>query len=373
MIGFSLWLVAAGFLLAHLASVGLYLHRLRQKPPVGRIGQPLVSLLRPVCGLDSHDTETLASSFQQVYLDHEILFCAARADDAALPVLRRLILENPQVPARILIGDTGHSANPKLDNVWKGWTAAQSDWICMADANLMLPPDYLTTLVQCWGPNTGLVSSPAIGTRPKGAGGHLEAAFLNSNQARLQFAGDSLGMGFAQGKTLFFNRPLLERAGGLVALDRHLAEDASATIAIHSLGLKVSLPPLPYEQPLGRKSLRQVWKRQLRWSHLRHDAFPLMFCGEIANGALLPTCLFGAALAATSAPITLLLAWLSIWYGAEAVLMRRAGWPAKWSDFIALPARDLLLPALWGATFLTHGFEWRGTVVVPPVANSVHP
>lgn len=371
MIGVSLWIVAGGFLFVHLASVALYLQRLRQKRPVGRIGRPTVSLLRPVCGLDSHDAETLTSSFLQDYPGYEILFCAARADDAALPLLRRLISENPQIPARILIGDTGHSANPKLDNVWKGWTAARSDWICIADANLLLPPYYLSTLVQCWGPDTGMVSSPAIGTRPTGAGGHLEAAFLNSNQARLQFGGDSLGLGFAQGKTLFFNRPLLERAGGLVALNRHLAEDASATIAIHSLGLKVSLPPLPYEQPVGRKSLRHVWKRQLRWSHLRHEAFPLLFYGEIANGALLPTCLFAAALTATGVPITLLLAWLSIWYGAEAVLMRLAGWPAKAADFAALPVRDLLLPALWGATFMTHGFEWRGTSMAPPTVEAI--
>ena len=372
MIEFSLWLVSAAFLLAHLASVGLYLHRLRQKPPVGLIGQPMISLLRPVCGLDSHDAETLASSFLQNYPDYEILFCAARADDAAVPLLRRLILENPLVPARILIGDTDHCANPKLDNVWKGWIAARSDWICMADANLLLPPNYLATLVQCWGPNTGLVSSPAIGTRPIGAGGHLEAAFLNSNQARLQFAGDSLGKGYAQGKTLFFNRPVLERAGGLVALHCHLAEDASATIAIRSLGMRVSLPCLPYEQPIGRKSLQQVWKRQLRWSHLRHEAFPLLFYGEIVNGALVPTCLFAAASAFTGAPISLLLAWILIWYGVEAILIHCAGWPAKLADFIALPARDLLLPALWGATFLTKGFEWRGTVTVPSVADSVN-
>ncbi|EEW25346.1 ceramide glucosyltransferase [Rhodobacter ferrooxidans] len=363
MIALVLWLVAGGFLLAHLASIALYLRRLHRPVGEGIIGRPRLTLLRPVCGLDAHDAETLESAFHQDYPAYEVIFCAARADDAAVPLLRRLIAKYPQVPARVLIGAAGKSANPKLDNVWKGWAAAQSDWICMTDANLMLPPDYLQTLVRCWGPQTGMVSSPAIGTRPEWAGGHLEAAFLNSNQARLQFAADSLGFGYAQGKTMFFNRPLLERAGGLPALHRHLAEDACATLAIRRLGLKVTLPPLPFAQPVGRKSVVQVWKRQLRWSRVRRDAFPALFLFEIANGAALPMAVAGAALLASGGTLWGLLPLLALWYGAEVLLLRQAGWPAGWRDIAALPLRDLAMPVLWAATFLRRGFEWRGTAM----------
>jgi ceramide glucosyltransferase len=31
-----------------------------------------------------------------------------------------------------------------------------------------------------------------------------------------------------------------------------------------------------------------------------------------------------------------------------------------------LPLRDLLLPALWAATFLRRGIEWRGTAMAAP-------
>ena len=364
MIALLLGVAAAVFMMAHLSSVVLYLWRLRGKPGAGGvIGHPRISLVRPVYGLDTFDAETLSSSFAQDYPEYEVVFCAASAGDPAVTLLRRLIAEHPEIPARILIGDLGHSANPKLDNIWKGWLAAESDWICMADSNLLLPPDYLATLAAAWGPGTGMVSSPAIGTRPAGAGGHLEAAFLNSNQVRLQFAADSLGMAYAQGKTLFFNRPLLERAGGLVALDRRVAEDASATIAIRGLGLAVALTPLPFPQPIGVKTVRQVWGRQLRWSLLRRDAFPVLFLFEILNGAVLPTAVFAAALAAADVSLWSLLPWLGVWYGAEAFLMLRAGWPASTRDFAALPFRDLLLPVIWIATFRKNGFEWRGNAM----------
>lgn len=365
----ALILAAVALLTAHLVTVALYLRRLtRPAPAVGSVGEPHITLLRPVCGVDPFDAETLQSSFALDYPSYDIIFCAQTPDDPAVALVRRLIAENPGVPAQLLIGYDKISANPKLNNLFKGWNASPSDWLCMADSNLLLPPDYLRTLIACWGPETGLVSSPAIGTRPANWGGHLECAALNGNQARLQFAADSLGIGFAQGKTLLFNRALLEQAGGYVALGTHLAEDATATRLIRGIGRKVSLPPQPFAQPIGARSLRTVWKRQVRWSVIRRDAFPVLFTLEFLNGALVPfgLALTGAVLAGASPALAL--GYLAVWYLAEAFLMRRAGWPASWRDVAVLPLRDVMLPAVWAATFTQRGFVWRGTAMAPSAA-----
>ena len=371
MIGTALLIAATILLAAHLATTGLYLARLGRKGPRrGVIGQPRISLLRPVCGLDAFDDETLRSSFTQNYPDYEIIFCAPRQDDLVVPLVRRLIAEHRGVSARLLIGLDPISGNPKLNNLWKGWQAADADWICMTDSNLLLPDDYLSSLAASWGPETGLVSGPPIGIRPDGLGGSLECAFLNSNQARLQFAAASLGKGFAQGKTLFWNRALLEQAGGLAVLGRHLAEDVSATKITRALGKQVSLPALPFPQPIGKRSIRQVWDRQLRWSRVRRDGFPWLFAAEIANGAVLPACLCLGASLAIGLPTVLTLGFVGLWYGAEVLLMQRAGWPCGWRDIAALPLRDVAMPAVWGATFLRRGIEWRGTAMsTPPQAS----
>ncbi|WP_286174133.1 ceramide glucosyltransferase [Rhodobacter sp. NTK016B] len=352
-------LLAALFLALHLASVALTLHRLRRpRPPRPEIGTPRVTLLRPVCGIDPFDAETLESSFAQDYPDYEIIFCAQTPDDPAIALVRSLIARHPAIPARILIGSDPITSNPKLNNLWKGWQAAESDWICMTDANLLLPRDYLRSVVASWAAGTGLVSSPPVGIRPEGWGGHLECALLNANQARLQLAADSLGHGFTQGKTMFTHRGLIARAGGFAALGRHMAEDATATKMVRGLGLNVRLTPAPFAQPIGYRRLRQVWDRQLRWSRVRRDAFPRLFTLEILNGAALP------ALMALSAagPLTAL-SYLVVWYGAEALLMRRAHWPSGWRDIAVLPLRDAMLPALWLATFARRGFDWRGTAM----------
>lgn len=374
MTGWIFFAAALVFLTVQLGTVGLYLRRVRpQRPQRGTIGLPRLTLLRPVCGRDAFDEETLASSFTQDYPDYDIIFCAPSETDAAVPLVRRLIAAHPVRRAQVLIGDSAITGNPKLNNLLKGWRVTNADWVCMSDSNLMLPPDFLKTVVSTWGPDTGLVSSPPLGSRPDGLAASLECAILNSNQARLQFASASLGHAFAQGKTLFWNRAMLNKAGGLPALGRYLAEDVAATKLVRSLGLQVSLTPLPFAQPIGKRSFAQVWGRQLRWSRVRRDGFPLVFATEVANGSLMA---IGAVIAATlvlSLPLITIPAFIGLWYGAEIYLMRRAGWPCDWRDVLALPLRDIMLPALWGATFLSRGIEWRGTAMAPPPHEAPRP
>ncbi|MEH7827387.1 ceramide glucosyltransferase [Gemmobacter denitrificans] len=356
-----LFLAAGLLLVVHLASVALYLYRLaRPMVAPSRIGHPFVTLLRPVCGLTHAERETLRSSFTQDYPDYEVIFCAETETDPAVPFLRQLMAEYPAIRARLLIGQDRVTRNPKLNNVWKGWHGAEADWICMTDSNLLLPPDYLARVVAQWGPTTGCVSAPPVGMAPQGWAARLECAFLNGNQARMQYAADSIGPAYAQGKTLFFHKPLLEGAGGLRALGRDLAEDVAATRLVRGLGLQVSLARLPFAQPIGRRRLSDVWARQLRWARVRRAGFPVLYALEPLNGAVLPVLFVMGGLAGAGAPMTWAIGYLALWYLAEGWLMRRAGWPSRTGDLWLLPLRDLLLPALWLASFRRRGFDWHG-------------
>ena len=87
-----------------------------------------------------------------------------------------------------------------------------------ADSNVLMPRDYIQRLFASWRADTGLVASPPAGCRPEGIWAELECAFLNTYQARWQYLIDSLGRGFAQGKTMLWRRTDLEGAGGIEAL-----------------------------------------------------------------------------------------------------------------------------------------------------------
>lgn len=345
----------------HLLSVTLVSLRLvRARRADTRAGQPPVSLLRPLCGLEYALEETLNSSFTLEYADYEVIFCVESADDPAVPLAQKLIAAHPQVPAKLLIGADPISGNPKLNNLVKGWNAARHDWIVMSDSNVLLPPDFLRSSVACFDERTGLVSSPPAGIRPENAWGALECGFLNTYQARWQLLADSLGLGFAQGKMLFWRRAVAEAGGGLARLGGEMAEDVASTKLVRGQGLNVRLAPEPFPQPIGRRGFGAVWSRQLRWARVRRLGFPLLFLAEILTGVL-PPALSLAAMAAMGASSWLCLPTLAaVWFAAEWGLARQAGWPHGARDLAMWMLRDLLLPAIWVAAWAGRGFTWRG-------------
>jgi ceramide glucosyltransferase len=320
-----------------------------------------VTIIRPVCGLDAYEEATLRSTFELDYPQLEILLCCGSAQDPVVPLVQRLIAEHPHVEARLLIGDDRVSENPKLNNVIKGWRAASHAWIVITDSNVLLPRDYIDRLFAAWTPGTGLVSAPPIGTRPANLWAELECAFLNGYQARWQFTADSLGYGFAQGKTLFWRRIDLERAGGIHALGAELAEDAASTKIVREQGLRVRLVDGAFPQPLGFRALPSVWSRQLRWARLRRATFPVVYSLEIFSGLFAPLacCVLAAWWLELPEVLTALL-FVAIWLGSEYGLNATAGWPLSWRSPIMWLLRDVLLPVLWLQSWLGNGLSWRG-------------
>ncbi|WP_414464125.1 ceramide glucosyltransferase [Hyphomicrobium sp. DY-1] len=346
----------------HLLTVALTLYRVSAPRSRSRATnvEP-VSIVRPVCGVDHFDEMTLRSTFELKAADYEVIFCAAREDDAAVPLVRKLIVEYPHIQARLLIGDDRPTSNPKLNNIVKGWAAARHRWIVLADNNVLMPAHYLDDLFQSFTPGVGLVCSPPIGSRPIGFWAELECAFLNTYQARWQSAADTIGFGFAQGKSMLWRRDILDDAGGIEALGAEIAEDAAATKIVRSHGLDVRLVDRPFEQPLGLRTRAQVWDRQVRWARLRRATFPLFYAPEILSGCTLPAA--AAAVAATAFdvdPLMALAGLLSLWLGAEVLLAHVAGWHLRWHSPFTWLLRDALLPVLWVEGWVGDTFVWRG-------------
>lgn len=316
---------------------------------------PRVTLLRPVSGIEHRLAETLEFGF--LVGAAQVVHCVDDADDPAVALICGLMAAHPGVAARLEIGRDPVSGNPKLNNLVKGWRVANGDWVVMADSNLLLPPDYLARLFARLEPGVGMLTSPAFGCDAQGFWARVEAGFLNTYQARWQLAGDALGAGFAQGKTLAFPRDWLNARGGVAALAGDLAEDVASTKLVRGAGLRVRLARAPFAQPLGRRDRAQVWARQARWAQLRRDGVPGMFALEPLTGPALPL----LALAAT-AP-ALILPFAAVWYGAEWALARRAGWPAGAGDLAAWVTRDAMLPFVWAAGWRRGTMAWRGNEV----------
>jgi ceramide glucosyltransferase len=260
--GFAAALFCGIIVLLHIVSIVITAWRCRPRAePAAARALPPVSIVRPVCGLDNFLEETLRTTFEIAYPQFELIFCVASPRDPAIAVVRKLIAAYPGVPARLLIGDDRVSHNPKLNNCVKGWRAARYGWIAIADSNVLMPPDYLQSLLAAWQPDTGLVCSPPAGCRPEGFWANLECAFLNTYEARAQYFADTLGIGFAQGKTMLWRRDDLEAAGGIAALGREIAEDAASTKIVRAAAAPSCHCPLPdtrHTAPASRLPRRSV-------------------------------------------------------------------------------------------------------------------
>jgi ceramide glucosyltransferase len=352
--------------LLHLMSIGLAIYRCR--PRLTQLAAPrhapAVCILRPLCGVDNFEQHTLRSGFELDYPNYELIFCCSEDTDPAAIIVRKLMAHYSHVKAKLLIGRNCASPNPKLNNLIKSWSHIHSHWVIFADSNVYMPADYIQRLLASWRGNTGIVCSPPIGSLPSGFWAELECAFLNTYQARWQYAADSLGFGFAQGKTMVWRRRDLAKAGGIGALASEIAEDAAATKVVRFLGLRPTLVDAPFVQPLGRRFSRQVWERQARWSRLRRITFPSIFVLEILTGSVLPLLagVYTADQLGLSVPAAFLVLSL-VWFGSEAVLAYIGRWHLSALSPLAWMLRDLLLPVLWVQAWLSDDFHWRGNEV----------
>lgn len=356
--------LASFFLAVHLVTLATAFVRCRLlrrvRMPAG--GWPAVTVVRPLCGLETFSRETLHASFALDYPAFELIFCVARGEDPIVPLVERAIADHPTIAARLIVGDEPISTNPKLNNMVKGWRAAAHPFIAFIDSNVLVTPDFVHHLVAAWRPDTGCVAAPPVGTWPRNFGAHLECAFLNAHEARWQYVVDTFGSGFAQGKSLFYRKADLDRSA-MRDLAAEPAEDAATTKMVRAMGLRVRLAP-PSPQPLGARPLKEVWGRQLRWARLRRATFPLEFLPEILSGSIVATLATGCAAAAIgwNVPLTLA-AYLAIWYAAELALILACRWPFTALTLPASVLRDLLLPALWVAALAGRSYTWKGAAL----------
>jgi ceramide glucosyltransferase len=351
------------FTLLNWLSIGIAAIRARPRPtpfPPPRAA-PGVSIIRPLCGLDNFCEETLESSFRLDYPSYELIFCVAKANDHVLPLVRCLIARYPDQSARLIVGDEKVSLNPKLNNCVRGWDMACHDWIILADSNVLMPSDYIQRLLMSWRRRTGLVCSMPLGSRAQNLWAELECAFLNTFEARWQYCAEAMGLGFAQGKNMLWQREVMDKGGGIRSLATNITEDAAATTLVRRQGLTVNLADNPFEQPLGMRTAADVWSRQARWKRARRKTFPLLYFPEIFAGAVLPCLAAGYAalildVSATASMVSVAL----VWYVPETLLALALRWHVSWRMPFFFVLRDLMLPLLYIDAWCVDHFVWRG-------------
>jgi ceramide glucosyltransferase len=322
---------------------------------------PSVSLLKPVRGVDFASYENYFSFCRQDYPNYEILFAVNGAEDAAVPLIHRLIAEFPSRQIRLLVGAENLGANRKVNKLARLSREAQHEILVLTDGDVRVGPNYLREVVALFADeNTGAVTSFYRGIAEKNLGAELEAIGASSDFfAGVLMADWTEGMHFALGASIVTTKRWLSKIGGFEAIAGMLADDYELGLRIAKAGGRVLLSRESVWTVYPAQNAKCFWDHQLRWARTVRLCRPLSYFGLIFTLGL-PWAVLAAIVAPTKWVATLYLltylvlrhvmAWTVGVWGVGDEVLRRKLW--------LVPLRDAIHAFVWLASFASNRISW---------------
>ncbi|MGH7070451.1 MAG: bacteriohopanetetrol glucosamine biosynthesis glycosyltransferase HpnI [Acetobacteraceae bacterium] len=337
----------------------------RPSPPPKK--RPPVTILRPLCGEEPQLEEALASCCTQIYPAFQIVFGLHSRTDPALAVVQRLQARFPDCDMAVVIDPDLHGSNRKVSNLINMLPSARHGLLVISDSDLHVPPDYLDRLVaEMEKSGVGLVTCASFGRRPAGRGwpAKLDAMQMTYTYLPGVLLSRTVGRQDCLGSTTMLGRETLDRIGGLYPLADILAEDNVMGQRIRELGLSVGLPDVVVAATVSSRSLRGLWRHEVRWARTIRASAPIVHGASVLQypffWALL-ACAFsrGAVWSIGLCALSWLVRALSM-MGIDAALRRKAGRWAGSGDAWLLPLRDILSVLEIATSFCVEAVHWRG-------------
>src|SRR5271157_4714455 len=338
----------------------------RARDSISRVKDfPLVSVLKPVHGLEVRLREKLEGYFRQDYPAYEILFAADEENDPALEVVREVSARYPRIPCKILVNGIPPWPNPPAYSFSRLTELAEYEILVTSDSDVEVAPNYLREVVApLLDPKVGMVTCVYRGKNAAGFWSGLTAIGMSVEMTAGVLVANLLeGMKFGLGPTIAVRKDSLARIGGYRVLGDYFANDFAIGNLMAKAGYRVVLSGHIINHVVNQKSFRHMWQNQLRWAQTtRYSrpkghfgsglifAMPYGLLGFVA-AALLGHVTIGALLLAAAVANRLLEAWLVGWTVVRDPQIRRAPW--------LYPLRDLLGFAIWFASYLKLRYVWR--------------
>ena len=343
--------------------MGALRYRRASNIPLKRQTVP-VSVLRPMCGADDNTEACLRTVFAQDYPAFEVLLSVQEESDAAVPVARKVMAEFPHIPSRLLVVGVSPLPNAKVWSLRTLVPAAANEIIMMTDSDIGLERDCLAiTVAEMAREGVALITCPyravpgwsfwsrseAMGLNTEFLAGMLTARMLN-------------GMDYAIGCTIVTRKADLESIGGLLLLQRYLAEDFVMGNLLHKAKREVVLSRSVIEHHIGGNEFLRNWKHRLRWARSTRRSRGWAYVGELFTKT-------------TAIALLLILMNPQAWGIAVVALCFRAAaafftgiWilndPLLEKYWFLLPLEDISSFVTWSLGFFGKTITWRGRELV---------
>ncbi len=335
-------------------------------PTLAPDGAPDVTVLKPLHGLEPELEADLRSFIDQDYPGRwRIRLGVQNADDAALPLARRLAAEHPG-RVDVVVDEESHGANRKVSNLINLAANADGEVFVLSDSDMRVGPDYLRRVVSA-------LSAPGVGAVTCYYAGRAARPTL---AARLAAMGISYGflpqVALAvsidaakpcMGSTIAVTRAVLHEIGGLQAVADVLADDYEIGRRVRALGRTVALPPLVLGHGCDEARFADLWRHELRWNRTIRGLDGWGYLGSVVTYpfalALVGLALaapFGATAAGWAGAVAALALGSRLWLKGRVDAL--VGVPT--GPWWLTPARDILSFVLFLAAAPATRVDWRG-------------
>jgi ceramide glucosyltransferase len=329
---------------------------------------PRVSILKPLCGLDDGLEENLGSFACLTGVTYEVILSAAREDDPAVAVARKVMRRFAAAPFRLVVGGgTGvRLANPKVDRLVAACREARGEILYVSDSNVRVHAADVARIVESFDdPGVGCVSSLFTGAVSRSFGAAVESLHLLTFVLPGAVLAEFGGVPCVVGKSMALSRRALEAIGGFAAFVDVLAEDQAIGCAVRDAGLKVVLSPVVVRNVTTHRPLSCALGRQVRWGKIRFSFSKLTYTGELLLNPL-PIALLACAAAALLAPPALLPAAglagaLFLLRLAQGFALSRATRADQtFGQLLLVPVKDVLQLVTQALPYLSREVDWQG-------------
>jgi ceramide glucosyltransferase len=333
-----------------------------RRHPINQNFHPSITILKPICGLDSDTYKNLASFCQQNYPDYQIIFSVRESHDPGIAVVKQIIEEFPKLDIQLIISDRTIGTNFKVSNLENAVTAAKHEILLIADSDIRVGSNYLQKVVQpLHDPSVGVVTClyrtiaqnwvtilEAIATATD-----FHASVLVSNQLE--------GIKFAFGSTIVIRKHVLQEIGGFEAIADYLADDYQLGYLPAKAGYKVVLSDYVVEHVLAPTTIINAINHQTRWIRCIRVSRPWGYVGLIFTYGTVTSMLF--LITADRSILSwnvMIITWITRLIMGWVVGVKILNDPVAKRYLWLIPLRDFMSFVIWCYGFFGTTIEWRG-------------
>jgi ceramide glucosyltransferase len=232
-----------------------------------------VSILKPVKKADCHFEDNIRTFYQQDYPDFEIVFGLETESDPEAEIITKVAIEYPSVKTIIVYTGTKKELNPKVDNLVKMEQVATGTHYWIADANVSVEKNVLSSLMY-----ESLINGSKLVFCPiRGSGSSTMASLAENMHLSFTVSGLIIGAWSIAGRQITVGKSMLvekstlvQYFGGFSYFLKYLAED-------YMLGKKYEKRKIPLSTNYtwitninSNATFKSFFSRMTRWGTMRY-------------------------------------------------------------------------------------------------------